>query len=144
MNILVQNLKPTIFLLKEHAKVFLGDIGIPYHRLGVERSKSNLELSLGTPNYIALEQWEPKVRGPITLVINQEKSQLLGGLPTAIENVPNGRFEYDLLLGGLPTAIENVPNGRFEYDLCNRPLMVYIFQEFERLLTLPPSLLLLS
>ncbi|MCD7462592.1 hypothetical protein HAX54_048853, partial [Datura stramonium] len=60
MNILVLNLKTTNFLLKEHAEVYLGDIEIPDNLLGVERSKVDLELRLGIPNYIAPEWWETK------------------------------------------------------------------------------------
>uniref|UniRef100_A0A1S3ZV67 E3 ubiquitin-protein ligase KEG-like n=1 Tax=Nicotiana tabacum TaxID=4097 RepID=A0A1S3ZV67_TOBAC len=66
MNVLVLNLKPTNFLLNEHDEVFLGDFGIPYLLLGVQPPDSDLALRLGTPNYMAPEQWEPEVRGPIS------------------------------------------------------------------------------
>ncbi|XP_010316568.1 protein KINASE OF THE OUTER CHLOROPLAST MEMBRANE 1 isoform X1 [Solanum lycopersicum] len=143
MNVLVLNLKPTNFLLNEHDEVFLGDFGIPYLLLGVQPPDSDLALRRGTPNYMAPEQWEPEVRGPITC-----ETDAWGFGCSVIEMLTGvqpwfGKSVYDIyrlvvinqekpqLPGGLPTAIENVLNGCFEYDLRNRPLMVDILQAFE-------------
>ncbi|KAK4380560.1 hypothetical protein RND71_002422 [Anisodus tanguticus] len=143
MNVLVLNLKPTNFLLNEHDEVFLGDFGIPYLLLGVQPPDSDLVLRLGTPNYMAPEQWEPEVRGPITCETDAwgfgcSIIEMLTGVQPwfgkSVQDIYRSvviNHEKPQVLGGLPTAIENVLNGCFEYDLRNRPLMVDILEAFE-------------
>lgn len=144
MNVLVLNLKPTNFLLNEHDELFLGDFGIPYLLLGVQPPDSDLALRRGTPNYMAPEQWEPEVRGPITCETDAwgfgcSIIEMLTGVQPwfgkSIQDIYRSvviNQEKPQLPGGLPTAIEDVLNGCFEYDLRNRPLMVDILQAFER------------
>ncbi|XP_009784374.1 protein KINASE OF THE OUTER CHLOROPLAST MEMBRANE 1 [Nicotiana tabacum] len=143
MNVLVLNLKATNFLLNEHDEVFLGDFGIPYLLLGVQPPDSDLALRLGTPNYMAPEQWEPDVRGPITCETDAwgfgcSIIEMLTGVQPwfgkSVQDIYRSvviNQEKPQLPGGLPTAIANVLNGCFEYDLRNRPLMVDILQTFE-------------
>ncbi|XP_060196394.1 protein KINASE OF THE OUTER CHLOROPLAST MEMBRANE 1-like [Lycium barbarum] len=143
MNVLVLNLKPTNFLLNEHDEVFLGDFGIPYLLLGVQPPDSDLALRLGTPNYMAPEQWEPEVRGPITCETDAwgfgcSIIEMMTGVQPWFGKSVQDMYrsvvinqEKPRVPGGLPTAIENVLNGCFEYDLRNRPLMVDILQAFE-------------
>lgn len=143
MNVLVLNLKPTNFLLNEHDELFLGDFGIPYLLLGVQPPDSDLALRRGTPNYMAPEQWEPEVRGPITCETDAwgfgcSIIEMLTGVQPwfgkSIQDIYRSvviNQEKPQVPGGLPTAIEDVLNGCFEYDLRNRPLMVDILQAFE-------------
>ncbi|CAN4113888.1 unnamed protein product [Withania somnifera] len=143
MNVLILNLKPTNFLLNEHDEVFLGDFGIPYLLLGVQPPDSDQALRLGTPNYMAPEQWEPEVRGPITCETDAwgfgcSIIEMLTGVPPWFGKSVQDIYrlvvinqEKPQLPGGLPTAIENVLNSCFGYDLCNRPLMMDILQAFE-------------
>ncbi|CAN4087564.1 unnamed protein product [Withania somnifera] len=143
MNVLILNLKPTNFLLNEHDEVFLGDFGIPYLLLGVQPPDSDQAFRLGTPNYMAPEQWEPEVRGPITCETDAWGFgcciiEMLTGFPPlfgkSVQDIYRSvviNQEKPQLPGGLPSAIENVLNGCFEYDLRNRPLMVNILQAFE-------------
>ncbi|KAM3327716.1 E3 ubiquitin-protein ligase KEG isoform X1 [Capsicum galapagoense] len=143
MNVLVLNLKPTNFLLNEHDEVFLGDFGIPYLLLGVQPADADLAFRLGTPSYMAPEQWEPAVRGPIACETDAwgfgcSIIEMLTGFPPwfgrSVQDIYRSvviNQEKPQLPGGLPTAIENVLNGCFEYDFRNRPLMVDILQAFE-------------
>ncbi|KAM7480335.1 hypothetical protein LguiA_028548 [Lonicera macranthoides] len=142
-DLLVLNLKPTNFLLDEHNKVTLGDFGIPYLLLGMPLPNSDLTLRLGTPNYMAPEQWEPEVRGPITFETDSwgfgcSIIEMLTGVQPwfgmSVEEIYHLvviKQEKPQLPSGLPPAVENVVNGCFEYDLRNRPLVADILHAFE-------------
>ncbi|KAE8723624.1 Kinase superfamily protein isoform 2 [Hibiscus syriacus] len=67
IGLLVLNLKPSNFLISDRDQLVLGDFGIAYLLLGVPFSDSDISLRLGTPNYMAPEQWDPEVRGPLSL-----------------------------------------------------------------------------
>ncbi|KAL3511907.1 hypothetical protein ACH5RR_024624 [Cinchona calisaya] len=151
VGILVLNLKPTNFLLNDQKKVVIGDFGIPYLLLGIPLADSDLALRLGTPNYMAPEQWEPEIRGPITYETDSwgfgcSIVEMLTGVPVWF-----GRSNHEIyhsvvinqqkpqLPSGLPPAVENILNGCFEYDLRNRPLMQDILQVFERSLNAASS-----
>lgn len=142
---LVLNIKPTNFLLDEHDQALLGDIGIPYILLGILLPDSDFALRLGTPNYMAPEQWEPEVRGPITF-----ETDMWGFGCSIVEMLTGvrpwfGRSAEEIyqsvvmkqeklpLPGCLPPAVENIINGCFEYDPRNRPLAADILHAFERL-----------
>lgn len=142
IDLLVLNLKPTNFLLDEHDQVTLGDFGIPYLLLGMPNS--DLTLRLGTPNYMAPEQWEPEVRGPITFETDSwgfgcSIVEMLTGVQPwfgkSVEEIYHLvviKQDKPQLPSGLPPAVENVVNGCFEYDLRNRPLVADILHAFER------------
>ncbi|GFZ08344.1 protein kinase superfamily protein [Actinidia rufa] len=88
--ILVLNLKPFNFLLNENDGAVLGDFGIPYMLLGIPLPSLDMARRLGTPNYMAPEQWQPE------LFKNKRSHKFLAVLPPAVENVIIGCFEYDL------------------------------------------------
>ncbi|XP_023761745.1 E3 ubiquitin-protein ligase KEG [Lactuca sativa] len=143
LGILVLNIKPTNLLLDEHDQVVLGDFGIPYLLLGVQLPDPDMSFRLGSPNYMAPEQWEPDVRGPISVETDSWGfgccilEMLTGGQPwfgKSVSEIYNSvvlKKEKPQLPSGLPPAIENVLNGCFEYDLRNRPLIGDILQAFE-------------
>lgn len=138
------NLKPTNFLLDEHKKVAVGDFGIPYLLLGIPLADEDMALRLGTPNYMAPEQWEPEIRGPLTYETDSwgfgcSIVEMLTGVPVwfgrsnnEIHHVVVINQEKPQLPSGLPPELENILNGCFEYDPRNRPLMKDILQVFER------------
>ncbi|KAK9079500.1 hypothetical protein SSX86_001172 [Deinandra increscens subsp. villosa] len=99
--ILILNLKPFNILINGDNKAILGDLGIPYVLLGVPLPSSDMTRRLGTPNYMAPEQWQPE---------KQEKP-----------HIPND----------LPPDVKNVIIGCFEYDFRSRPLMSDILRVFE-------------
>lgn len=137
------NLKPTNFLLTEHDQVVLGDLGIPYLLLGIPQADSNLEFRLGTPNYMAPEQWDPQVRGPVTFETDSWGfgcsilEMLTGVQPWFGESVDNVyqlvviKQEKPQVPVDLPPTIENVLKDCFQYDPRNRPLLADIHQAFE-------------
>lgn len=138
------NLKPSNFLLDEHDQAVLGDFGIPYLLLGISLSNSDMALRLGTPNYMAPEQWEPEVRGPVSLETDAWGfgccfvEMLTGVQPwfgRSIEEICHSvviKQEKPPVPSGLPPAVENVISGCFEYDFRNRPSMDDIIHAFER------------
>uniref|UniRef100_A0A5B6ZUM3 Putative E3 ubiquitin-protein ligase KEG isoform X1 n=1 Tax=Davidia involucrata TaxID=16924 RepID=A0A5B6ZUM3_DAVIN len=143
LGVLVLNLKPSNFLLNEHDQVILGDFGIPYLLLRIPLPNSDLVSRLGTPNYMAPEQWEPEVRGPITFETDTwgfgcSFVEMLTGVPPwfgrSVDEIYYSiviKQEKPQLPSGLPPAVENVVKGCFEYDLRNRPLMSDILHAFE-------------
>lgn len=144
IGLLVLNLKPSNLLLSEHDQLVLGDFGIPYLLLGISLSDSDMALRLGTPNYMAPEQWEPEVRGPISFETDTwgfgcSIMEMLTGIQPwfgkSVEEIYHSvviKKEKPYIPSGLPPAVENVIIGCFEYDLRNRPLMTDILHAFER------------
>lgn len=142
---LVLNIKPTNLLLDEHDQVVLGDFGIPFLLLGVQLPDPDMSLRLGSPNYMAPEQWEPEVRGPISVETDSwgfgccMLEMLTGVQPwfgKSVGEIYNSvvlKQEKPQLPSDLPPAVENVLSGCFEYDLRNRPLIGDILHAFERL-----------
>lgn len=144
--ILILNLKPYNFLLNENDHAILGDIGIPYLLLGVPSLSSDMSRRLGTPNYMAPEQWQPEVRGPISFETDSWGfgcsivEMLTGSQPWSGKSVDEifksivKRQEKPHIPEGLPPAVERVIIGCFEYDFRNRPLMGDILHAFLRYL----------
>ncbi|XP_062008177.1 protein KINASE OF THE OUTER CHLOROPLAST MEMBRANE 1-like [Rosa rugosa] len=143
LGLLVLNLKPSNILVDEHGQVVLGDFGIPFLLLGASLSNPNMAFRLGTPNYMAPEQWEPEVRGPISLETDSWgfgccfAEMLTGSQPwfgSSIKEIYHSvviKREKPPVPSGLPPAVENVINGCFEYDLRNRPSMEDIIRALE-------------
>ncbi|XP_027330694.1 MAP3K epsilon protein kinase 2-like isoform X1 [Abrus precatorius] len=141
--ILILNLKPFNVLLNDNDQAILGDIGIPSLFLGSSFLYSDMAQRLGTPNYMAPEQWEPEVRGPLsfetdswgfgcTIVEMLTGNQPWYGCPVGkIHQLIVEKHEKPLIPSGLPSSLENILSGCFEYDLRNRPLMVDILNVFK-------------
>ncbi|XWS70442.1 hypothetical protein CRYUN_Cryun03dG0048600 [Craigia yunnanensis] len=140
--ILVLNLKPFNFLLTETDQAVLGDIGIPYLLLGIRLPSSDMAHRLGTPNYMAPEQWQPEIRGPISFETDSWGfacsivEMLTGIVPwhgksaDEIYDLVVRKQEKPLIPSGIPPPVEKVLIGCFEYDFRSRPLMKDILHVF--------------
>lgn len=141
--ILVLNLKPFNYLLTESDQAILGDIGIPYLLLGIPLLSSDMARRLGTPNYMAPEQWQPDVRGPISFETDSwgfgcSIVEMLTGVQPwsgkSTEEIFHSvvrKQQKPSLPSGLPPAVENVILGCFGYDFRSRPLMEDILHAFK-------------
>ncbi|CAH9072126.1 unnamed protein product [Cuscuta epithymum] len=139
---LVLNLKPCNFLLNEKDQALLGDMGISYMLRGVSLFGSDRTRRLGTPNYMAPEQWEPEIRGPISFETDSwgfgcSIVEMLTGVQPWVGKSVEEIYKYVVLRqekpyipAGLPPAVENVLVGCFEWDFRNRPLMEDILLAF--------------
>lgn len=144
-DIMVLNLKPSNFLLDETDQAILGDFGVPYLLLGLPSSNSDASITVGSPNYMAPEQWEPEVRGPISFESDSWGygcsilEMLTGDQPwcgRSVQQIYRAvvlNREKPQIPNGLPYDIENVLSGCFEFDFRNRPLMTDILQALKRL-----------
>lgn len=131
-------------LLDNNDQAILGDFGIPGLLLGLSSPNTDMAHRLGTPNYMAPEQWQPEVRGPISFETDSWGfgctivEMLTGNQPWYGRSVGETcqlvtrKQEKPLIPSGLPSPIENILCGCFEYDLRNRPLMADILSVFKR------------
>lgn len=138
---LVLNLKPTNILLNENDRAILGDFGIPYLLIGIPMSNS---LRLGTPNYMAPEQWQPDRRGPISFETDSWGfgctilEMLTGVQPWHGRSVDEiytlvvKKQEKPSIPNDLPPPVLNVLLGCFEYDLRSRPLITDVLHVFKK------------
>ncbi|KAJ0091536.1 hypothetical protein Patl1_12482 [Pistacia atlantica] len=143
--ILLLNLKPFNFLLDEYNQAMLGDVGIPFILLGIPLPSSDLARRIGTPNYMAPEQWQPEVRGPISFETDSwgfacSIVEMLTGVQPwcgksahEIYDAVVRKQKKPCIPSGLPPPIENVLLGCFEYDFRSRPLMTDILRVFKSL-----------
>ncbi|KAI7753785.1 hypothetical protein M8C21_022221, partial [Ambrosia artemisiifolia] len=141
--ILILNLKPYNILINGDNKAILGDLGIPFALLGVPLPSSDMTRRLGTPNYMAPEQWEPEVRGPLAFETDSWGfgctivEMLTGQQPWCGKSIGEiydsvvKRQEKPQIPNGLPPDVKNVIIGCFEYDFRSRPLMSDILRVFE-------------
>ncbi|KAK7384687.1 hypothetical protein VNO78_30388 [Psophocarpus tetragonolobus] len=141
--ILILNLKLSNVLLNDNDQAILGDFGIPGLLLGSSFLSSDMAKRLGTPNYMAPEQWEPEVRGPIsfetdswgfgcTIVEMLTGNQPWYGCPVSrIHQLVVEKHDKPNIPSGLPSSVEDILIGCFEYDLRNRPSMVDIQSAFQ-------------
>ncbi|XP_065849404.1 protein KINASE OF THE OUTER CHLOROPLAST MEMBRANE 1 [Euphorbia lathyris] len=141
--LLALNLKPSNFLLNDNDQAILGDVGIPFLLLGIPLSRSDMSRKLGTPNYMAPEQWQPEARGPLSVETDS------WGFACSILEIwtgiqpwrgKTGEEIYDLVVRkqekpqfpeGFPPPIENVLRDCFDYDFRNRPLMTDVIRVFK-------------
>ncbi|EPS70553.1 hypothetical protein M569_04206, partial [Genlisea aurea] len=141
--ILILNLKPSNFLLTTNDEAIVGDIGIPFVLLGTPSPRNDVSWHVGTPNYMAPEQWTPDVRGPLSFETDSWGfgcsilEMLTGTQPWTGKSIDE---IYSLVVlkqkkpqipSGLPPAVENVIIGCFEYDFRSRPLMADIIRAFK-------------
>ncbi|CAI9759570.1 unnamed protein product [Fraxinus pennsylvanica] len=141
--ILILNLKPFNVLLNENDRPILGDIGIPYVLLGVSLPSMDMIRRLGTPNYMAPEQWQPEVTGPLSFETDSwgfgcSIVEMLTGIqPWSGKSIDDiyklvvKKKEKPHIPSGLPPAVENVIIGCFEYNFMSRPMMADILQAFK-------------
>ena len=141
--IFVLNLKPCNFLLDDHDHAVLGDFGIPSLLFGLSLPNPELIQRLGTPNYMAPEQWQPNIRGPISyetdswgfacsiLEMFSGVQPWRGKSPDEIYQLVVLKKEKPIFPYNLPAEVENVLSSCFEYDFRDRPLMSDILQAFE-------------
>ena len=142
--ILILNLKPCNFLIDENDRAVLGDFGIPSLLFGLSLPNPDLIQRLGTPNYMAPEQWQPNIRGPISYETDSwgfacSILEMLSGIQPwrgksadEIYQLVVLKKEKPIFPYILPPDIENVLSGCFEYDFRKRPLMKDILHAFER------------
>ncbi|KAK3130899.1 hypothetical protein QOZ80_6BG0499410 [Eleusine coracana subsp. coracana] len=141
--IMILNIKPCNFLIDEHGQAVLGDFGIPSLLFGLSLPNPDLIQRLGTPNYMAPEQWQPSVRGPISHETDSwafacSILEMLSGIQPwrgksseEIYQLVVLKKEKPIFPCSLPPDIENVLSGCFEYDFRHRPLMKDILHAFE-------------
>ncbi|CAA3019923.1 E3 ubiquitin-protein ligase KEG-like [Olea europaea var. sylvestris] len=141
--ILILNLKPFNFLLNEHDRAILGDIGIPNVFLGISLPSTDVIQRLGTPNYMAPEQWQPDIIGPLSFETDSwgfgcSIVEMLTGIQPwsgksidEIHKLVVKKQEKPHIPSGLPPAVENVIIGCFEYDFMSRPRMADILHAFK-------------
>lgn len=139
---LILSLKPCNILLNDNDRAMLGDIGILYMLRGVPFLGTDMTRRLGAPDYMAPEQWEPEIRGPISFETDSwgfgcSIVEMLTGMQPwvgkSVEEIYKcvvTRQEKPHIPAGLPPAVENVLAGCFEYDLRNRPLMEDVLHAF--------------
>lgn len=143
--LLVLNLKPFNFLLTETDQAVVGDVGIPFLLLGIPSSSSDIVRKLGTSNYMAPEQLQPEVRGPISFETDSwgfgcSIIEMLTGIQPwrgksadEIYNLVARKQEKPSIPSGLPASLENILVGCFQYDLRMRPSMKDILNAFQSL-----------
>ncbi|CAA7046808.1 unnamed protein product [Microthlaspi erraticum] len=142
---LILNLKPSNFLLSDNDKAILGDVGVPYLLLSIPLPSSDMTMRLGTPNYMAPEQWQPEVRGPMSFETDSWGfgcsivEMLTGVQPWSGRSVDE---IYDLVVrkqeklnlpSGIPPPLENLLRGCFMFDLRSRPSMTDILHVLKSL-----------
>ncbi|GJN38911.1 hypothetical protein PR202_gb27992 [Eleusine coracana subsp. coracana] len=125
-------------------KFYEGSIGDKLARLKGGRLPLLDVLRLGTPNYMAPEQWQPSIRGPISYETDSwafacSILEMLSGIQPwrgksseEIYQLVVLKKEKPIFPCSLPPDIENVLSGCFEYDFRHRPLMKDILHAFER------------
>ncbi|XP_018449988.2 E3 ubiquitin-protein ligase KEG-like isoform X2 [Raphanus sativus] len=142
---LILNLKPSNFLLSDNDKAILGDVGVPYLLHSIPLPSSDMIMRLGTPNYMAPEQWQPEVRGPISFETDSWGfgcsivEMLTGVRPWSGKPIDE---IYDLVVikreqltipDGIPPPLEKLLQGCFMYDLRSRPSMTDILHVLKSL-----------
>ncbi|KAJ0029886.1 hypothetical protein Pint_12409 [Pistacia integerrima] len=148
--ILLLNLKPFNFLLDESDQAVVGDVGIPYILLGITLPSSDLAHRIGTPNYMAPEQWQPEGRGTLSPKTDSWGfacsivEMLTGVQPWCGKSVDEiydavvRKQEKPFIPSGLPITIENFLRDCFEYDFRSRPLMTDILRVFKSCINFQP------
>lgn len=139
--VLALNLKPCNFLLDDQDVAVVGEFGIPMLYAGMV-APSERTVWLGSPNYMAPEQWGANVRGPVSFETDCwgfacSVIELLTGerpwknlTPEKIFKAVVDRHEKPNVPTGLPPSLERVLKRCFEYDYRRRPSVHEILQTF--------------
>ncbi|CAH8305952.1 unnamed protein product [Eruca vesicaria subsp. sativa] len=145
---LIINLKPSNFLLSDNDKAILGDVGVPYLLHSIPLTSSEMIMRLGTPNYMAPEQWQPEVRGPMSFETDSWGfgcsivEMLTGVQPWSgksideIHDLVVRKREKLTIPSDIPPPLEKLLQGCFMYDLRSRPSMTDILHVLKSLLNL--------
>ncbi|MCO5603071.1 hypothetical protein L7F22_057215 [Adiantum nelumboides] len=143
VRIMALNLKPCNFLLDDQDNVILGEFGIPSLMLGMPFYDDEKTAWLGTPNYMAPEQWEPDIRGPLSFETDSwgfacSIIEMFSGVvpwhghsAKEIFSLVVKKGETPKVPNGLPAAVKGVIRSCFEYDYRKRPSFAEIVQAFE-------------
>lgn len=119
----------------------VGEFGIPMLFAGTA-SLSEQAVWLGSPNYMAPEQWGANVRGPVSFetdcwsfacsVLEMFTGERPWGnmTPEEIFKAVVIRHDKPIVPSELPPAVERVLNGCFEYDYRHRPAFHEILRAF--------------
>ncbi|CAK9273168.1 unnamed protein product [Sphagnum jensenii] len=131
--ILALNLKPCNFLLDNQNVAVVGEFGIPMLCGGISSPSSEHPYWVGSPNYMAPEQWGANLRGPISFetdcwafacsiieMITGEKPWNHVS-PQDIFDAVVVRHQKPMVPSGLPPVVDKVLKACFEYDYRNRP-----------------------
>ena len=139
--ILALNLKPCNFLLDNQDVAVVGEFGIPMLFAG-SVAPSEQTVWLGSPNYMAPEQWGANVRGPVSFETDCwpfacSMVEMLTGerpwgnmTPEEIFKAVVVKHEKPGVPKDFPPAVERVLKACFEYDYCLRPSFQEILRAF--------------
>lgn len=142
--IVALNLKPSNFLVDEQDFAVVGEFGTPLLFPGSVSSTAESTIWLGSPNYMAPEQWGAVVRGPISFETDSWAfatsiiEMITGTKPwdkLTVEDIFNAvvvRHEKPSVPSGLPVAVEKILRACFEYDYRLRPTSEEIYRTFSR------------
>ncbi|EFJ25729.1 hypothetical protein SELMODRAFT_52199, partial [Selaginella moellendorffii] len=130
--VLSLNLKPCNFLLDSSNDAFVGDHALPLLFSGC-KSFLDFKFYIGTPNYMAPEQWSVETRGPLAFETDSwgyacSIVEMVTGKRPWEDKTPQEIYNLVVLKGDrpsvpseLPAAIQRVLEDCFEYDYRNRP-----------------------
>ncbi|CAF2241574.1 unnamed protein product [Brassica napus] len=142
---LILNLKPSNFLLLDNDKAILGDVGVPYLLHSIPLPSSDMIMRLGTPNYMAPEQWQPEVGGPMSFETDSwgfgcsivemltDVQPWSGKSIDEIYNLVVMKREKLTIPNAIPPPLEKLLQGCFMYDIRSRPSMTDILHVLKRL-----------
>ncbi|BBN17803.1 hypothetical protein MPTK1_7g16990 [Marchantia polymorpha subsp. ruderalis] len=142
--VLALNLKPCNYLLDEQDTAVLGEFGIPLLFFENSATKSEPVPWMGTPNYMAPEQWDPALRGPLSFETDAwgfacSIVEMISGVKPWANLTANEileavvvKREKPAIPAGLPPGLHHILRACFEYDYRRRPTFAEILRAFTR------------
>ncbi|KAL3699007.1 hypothetical protein R1sor_017029 [Riccia sorocarpa] len=140
--VLALNLKPCNYLLDDNDTAILGEFGIPLLFFESSVTKSEPVPWMGTPNYMAPEQWDPALRGPLSFETDAwgfacSMVEMISGVKPWANRTASEIFEAVVIKGekpslpaGLPPGLQRILRSCFEYDYRRRPTFGQILRAF--------------